>query len=392
MREVILLKYGELILKGLNRPVFEDILFKKIRRSLYKCGKFSLTQAQSTICLTPLDESFDIDEALIRLQKVFGIISIARACVVGKDINEINTVAAAYLKDTLEGVKTFKVAAKRSDKRFPLTSPQIMVETGGYLLDAFPHLKVDVHNPEIVVMVEIRDFSAYVHAGSIPGAGGMPSGSNGRAALLISGGIDSPVAGYMMAKRGIALCAVHFASPPYTSERAKIKVLDLLRQVALYSGRIICYVVPFTKIQEAIKDNCPEEYFTLIMRRFMMKVTSRLAEAENCTALITGESLGQVASQTMDALACTQAASSMQVFRPLIGMDKEEIVTVARKIGTFEISILPYEDCCTVFTPRHPRTKPKLSYVEAAESESGFNFDELLEEAIAGVEKIAIGY
>lgn len=390
MREVILLKYGELILKGLNRPAFEDILFKKIRRSLYKCGGFTQKQAQSTICITPVNDSFDIDEALIHLQKVFGIVSIARACVVNKDMGEINAAAVEYLRDVLEGVHTFKVQAKRSDKRFPLTSPQIMAETGEYLLNAFPHLKVDVHNPEIVVMVEIRDFGAYIHAGSLPGAGGMPAGSGGRAALLISGGIDSPVAGYMMAKRGVELCAVHFASPPYTSERAKIKVLDLLKLVSIYSGRIICYIVPFTKIQEAIKNNCPEEYFTIIMRRFMMKAAGQLALADGCGALITGESIGQVASQTMDALACTEAASAMPVFRPLIGMDKEEIVSVARKIGTFETSILPYEDCCTIFTPRHPRTKPKLEYVEAAES--GFDFGGLLAEAVAGAEKIAIGY
>jgi thiamine biosynthesis protein ThiI len=389
MREVILLKYGEIILKGLNRHIFEDLLFKNIRRSLYKCGSFSLTQAQSTISITPLNEGFDMDEALSRLQRVFGIVSISRACVVGKDMAEINPAAVSYLSGALGGIHTFKVTAKRSDKRFPLTSPQIAAETGAILLDAFPQLKVDVHNPEITVFVEIRDFGAYVHAGSLPGAGGLPAGSGGRAALLISGGIDSPVAGYMMAKRGVGLTAVHFASPPYTSERALNKVYELLKQVSVYSGRIICYVVPFTALQEAIRNNCPEEYSTVIMRRFMMKAAGRIAAASGCSALITGESIGQVASQTMDALICTEAASAMPVFRPLIGMDKEEIVKVARKIGTFETSIQPYEDCCTVFTPRHPNTKPRLENVEAAEM--GFNFEALLEDAVAGAEKTAIG-
>ena len=390
MQEVILLKYGELILKGLNRHLFEDILFKRIRRSLYKCGRYSLKQAQSTIFITPLDDEFDIDVALPRLQRVFGIASISRACIVEKDFEKIHKAAAPYLSDVLTGAATFKVAAKRSDKRFPLKSPEIMTELGADLLEAFPHLRVDVINPEVTVMVEIRDFGAYIHAGSLPGAGGMPAGSGGKAALLISGGIDSPVAGYMMAKRGLELFAVHFESPPYTSERAKTKVLDLLRQVSLYSGRIICYVVPFTRMQEEIKKNCPEEYFTVIMRRFMMAAANRLAAREECSALITGESLGQVASQTIDALTCTEAASELPVFRPLIGMDKEEIVAIARKIGTFETSILPYEDCCTVFTPRHPNTRPKLEHVQLAESK--FNFESLLEEAVNGAEKIAIGY
>jgi len=388
MKEVILLKYGEIILKGLNRPVFEDILTKNIKRSLYKLGHFSLTRAQSTICVDG-DETFDIDQAVIRLQKVFGIISIARAYVVKKDMASIRLAAVKYLKETLGQVKTFKVDARRSDKRFEMTSPQITADIGGYLLEAFSHLKVDLHSPEVVVMVEIRDFAAYIHAGSLRGAGGMPAGSNGRAALLISGGLDSPVAGYMLAKRGVELFAVHFFSPPYTSERAKLKVLDLLQVVSVYSGKISCFIVPFTKIQEAIKANCPEDLFTIIMRRFMMKIANVIAEHQSCSALITGESLGQVASQTMDGIACTDAACNMPVFRPLIGMDKEEIVQISRKIGTYDISIQPFEDCCTVFTPRHPRTKPKLNFVELAES--SFDFTKLLEEAVEGTEQISIG-
>jgi len=388
MKEVILLKYGEIILKGLNRPVFEDILTKNIKRSLYKLGHFSLTRAQSTICVDG-DETFDIDQAVIRLQKVFGIISVARAYVVKKDMASIRLAAVKYLKETLGQVKTFKVDARRSDKRFEMTSPQITADIGGYLLEAFSHLKVDLHSPEVVVMVEIRDFAAYIHAGSLRGAGGMPAGSNGRAALLISGGLDSPVAGYMLAKRGVELFAVHFFSPPYTSERAKLKVLDLLQVVSVYSGKISCFIVPFTKIQEAIKANCPEDLFTIIMRRFMMKIANVIAEHQSCSALITGESLGQVASQTMDGIACTDAACNMPVFRPLIGMDKEEIVQISRKIGTYDISIQPFEDCCTVFTPRHPRTKPKLNFVELAES--SFDFTKLLEEAVEGTEQISIG-
>ena len=390
MREVILLKYGELILKGLNRHVFEDQLFKRIRRSLYGCGKFELTQAQSTIRIEPLGDDFDMDAALGKLTRVFGIASISRACVAEKSMESINSLAATYLRGTLSQAKTFKVEAKRSDKAFPLTSPQIMEDTGAALLDAYPNLSVDVHNPEVTVIVEIRDRAAYIHAGHIPGAGGMPAGSAGKAALLISGGIDSPVAGWMMAKRGVGLCAVHFASPPYTSERAKIKVFDLLEKVSLYSGRIICHVVPFTKIQEAIRDGCPEEYSTLIMRRFMMKAASKIALGNECKALITGESLGQVASQTMEALACSDNASALSVYRPLIGMDKEEIVAYARRIDTLDISIQPYEDCCTVFTPRHPRTHPKLEYVVRAEE--SLDTQALLSEALAGVEIKAIGY
>lgn len=388
MREVLLLKNGEIALKGLNRPTFESILVKTIKHRLADLGSATITRAQSAMFIEPEDDDFDIDEAVSRLEKVFGFAYITRAAVVEKDIETIKEAAASYLKEELENASSFKVNAKRADKKFPLTSPQICDEVGGYLLEKFGNLHVDVHNPEITVTVEIRDFGAYIHGPAIPGAGGLPVGSSGRAAILMSGGIDSPVAAYMMAKRGVALNAIHFESPPYTSERARLKVLELVKIVSQYSGHITCHIVPFTRIQEEIRKNCPEEYFTIIMRRLMMKIASRIAEDNGCQALITGESVGQVASQTIEAMTCTEEASKLPIFRPLIGMDKEEIVRIARKIGTFDTSIQPYEDCCTVFTPRHPRTKPRLDYV--LEAESKFDFAPLVEEAIAGTKRIGI--
>ena len=306
-----------------------------------------------------------------------------------KDFESIKKTAEEYLGECLEDADTFKVEAKRSDKKFAMKSPEICRELGGYLLSKHHSLSVDVHNPDITVTVEVRDKYAFVRGNNIKGAGGMPSGTSGRACVLISGGIDSPVAAYMMAKRGIELCSVHFASPPYTSELAEMKVMELLKKVSAYSGVITTYVVPFTKIQEAIRDYCPEEYFTIIMRRIMMKISERLAKAQNCTALITGECVGQVASQTMLALACTDCAVSMPVFRPCIGMDKEEIIAISRKIDTFETSIQPYEDCCTVFTPKHPKTKPNLDDVIKAES-SIEGLDEMMDEAIKKVKKVII--
>ena len=379
MKEIILIKNGELALKGLNRRTFEDMLVKNMRRRLESIGKFKFTVAQSTIVAEPEDESVDLDETVERIGKIFGIAGFSRAAAVEKDMDIILKSAEEYLAPQLLTVRSFKVEAKRSDKKFPLKSPEICRETGGYLLRKFPHLEVDVHNPDIVVTVEVRDSSAYIHGKQIKGAGGMPTGSAGRAALLISGGIDSPVAGYMMAKRGLELMAVHFASPPYTSERAEQKVHSLLKQVSKYSGRITLFVVPFTKTQELIKDNCPEEIFTVIMRRMMMRVAQKIAAKEHAGALITGESVGQVASQTMQAIACTDAVCEMPVFRPLIGMDKDEVVAISRKIDTFDISILPYEDCCTVFTPKHPRTRPTIEYVE--ECEKALEVDKLVEEA-----------
>lgn len=368
MREIILVKNGELVLKGLNRSNFEDVLIKNMRRHLADVGSFTFTKSQSTIMVEPNDEDTDLDDAADALKKVFGIAAFSRAAVCEKDMNDIVKTAKNYLEEQLLPVKTFKVEAKRSDKKFSLNSPQICRELGGELLKAFHHLKVDVHNPDITVTVEIRDRFAFVRGGNIKGAGGMPTGTSGRAAVLISGGIDSPVAAYMMAKRGIELVAVHFASPPYTSELALIKVEQLLRKVAAYSGTITTYIVPFTEIQEAIRDYCPEDYSTLVMRRVMMKISETIAKNQNCLALITGESVGQVASQTIYALCCTDSATDMPVFRPCIGMDKDEIIAVSRKIDTFETSVQPYEDCCTVFTPKHPKTRPKPQEVADAES------------------------
>ena len=378
MKEIILIKNGELALKGLNRRTFEDMLIKNMRRRLEPAGKFKFTVAQSTIVAEPEDGA-DIEEAVERMEKIFGIAGFSRAAAVEKDMETILRSAEEYLAPLLLTARTFKVEAKRSDKKFPLKSPEICAETGGYLLRKFPHLSVDVHNPDVTVNVEIRDTHAYIHGNQIKGAGGMPTGSAGKAALLISGGIDSPVAGYMMAKRGLELIAVHFASPPYTSERAEQKVHSLLKQVSKYAGRIKLFVVPFNEIQELIKDNCPEDIFTVIMRRMMMRTAQLIAASEKAGALITGESVGQVASQTMPAIACTDAVCEIPVFRPLIGMDKDEVVAISRKIETFDISILPYEDCCTVFTPRHPKTRPTIGYVE--ECEKALETDRLSREA-----------
>ncbi len=382
MKEIVLIKLGEIALKGLNRYAFEDALKKNIKSALYGAGYFKVSIAQSTIFVTPQSD-VDMDEVCDRISRVFGIVSFSRACVCEKDINDIYEKAPEYLADTLRFAKTFKVEAKRSDKKFPMTSPEIMREVGGKILEKFPHLTVDVRNPEVKVIVEIRDFGAYVHAGQEKGAGGIPVGTGGNGAILISGGIDSPVAAYMLAKRGLKLTAIHFASPPYTSERAEDKVQRLLMKVCRYAGPITMLTVPFTKIQETIKDECPEELFTIIMRRMMMKISCILARNYDCSALITGESLGQVASQTISAIACTDDASDIPVFRPLIGMDKEEIIQISRKIDTFDISIEPFEDCCTVFTPKHPRTRPVLKFVRFAEEDA--HLDELINEAVENI-------
>ena len=386
--EILLIKNGELALKGLNRSSFEDVLVKNIRRRLRPLGSFQIRRAQSTIYIEPQADGIDLDTAADRVAHVFGISAFSRARVVAKDIDVICAEAPLYLADQLRDAKTFKVEAKRSDKTFPLGSPAICAEVGGAVLSKFPHLKVDVRNPELLIMVEIRDFGAYIHAAQLPGAGGMPVGTAGRSGLLISGGIDSPVAAYMMAKRGLQLTAIHFASPPYTSERAEMKVLSLLGKVANYAGRISVNIVPFTHIQEEISRRCPEELFTLLMRRFMMRIAERVAVADGCHSLITGESLGQVASQTAQALAVTDAVCTVPVFRPVIGMDKEEIIRIARRIDTFDISIQPYEDCCTVFTPRHPRTRPTMAMLE--EAESALPIEEWIEEAIAGMRRITV--
>ena len=388
MKEIILLKNGEIALKGLNRSVFEDKLISNARRRLEELGKFGFRKAQSTIFVEPKDEDIDLDEAVDILQKVYGIIALTKAAVVEKDFEEIKQTAITYLKDELMEAKTFKVDAKRSDKSFPLKSPEICRELGGYILEHFPHLSVDVHNPDVNVVVEVRDYAAYVHGKQLPGAGGIPVGSGGRALLLLSGGIDSPVAGAMMAKRGLEVYAIHFASPPYTSERAKQKVITLAEKMTAYCGRMNLFVVPFTEIQERIKDDCPEELFTIIMRRYMMRIACRIARQQDCEALVTGESVGQVAGQTIQAMACTDAVADMPVFRPVVGMDKEEIIKISHKIDTFETSILPYEDCCTVFTPKHPRTKPVLKFVEQAEQ--AMDMENLIDRAVKGTECLKI--
>ena len=388
MQEIILIKNGELVLKGLNRNTFEDILIKNMRKALRELGEFTFTKSQSTIMVKSVQEDCDLDEAVSILTKVFGIAALSRAAVAEKDMDSIMAISRDYLADELGMAKTFKGEAKRSDKTFPLKSPEISRELGGFLLSKFNHLKVDVHNPDVTVTVEIRDNYAFIRGNNIKGAGGMPVGTSGRAAVLISGGIDSPVASYMMAKRGIELVAIHFASPPFTTELAEKKVMQLLGKVAQYSGAITTYVVPFTEIQQQIRKECPEEYFTIIMRRYMMKISEILARHQNCSALITGESVGQVASQTIYALACTDAAADMPVFRPCIGMDKDEIIRISRTIDTFETSIQPYEDCCTVFTPKHPKTRPKLE--EVIKAESALNSEELIKAAVENARRSVI--
>ena len=380
MKEIILAKYGEIALKGLNKNSFEDLLIKNIKRRLKPIGRFEYSRQQSTIYIIPEDESIDLDYTMGKLQTVFGIAVICRAAVIEKNFEKICEGTIEYLTDTLSYAKTFKVEAKRADKRFPMKSPEICSELGGVILEKFSNLKVDVKNPEVTVTVEIRDTKAYVHAVKIQGAGGLPVGSSGKAMLLLSGGIDSPVAGYMMAKRGIHISAIHYISPPYTSERARMKVEQLCQKLTGYCGNISFFCVPFTEIQETIKDKCPEEYFTIIMRRLMMEIAQKISQKDECLALITGESVGQVASQTLKAIACTDAVCRMPVFRPLIGMDKTEIISVSRKIDTFDISIQPYEDCCTVFTPKHPKTRPCPGEVEKAQN--CFDFSQMIQRAV----------
>ena len=389
MNDIILLKLGEIVLKGLNRKSFEQKLMGNIRRRLAPLGNFRVYCLQSTVYVEG-EEGADMDAAFEAMQQVFGVISLSRAAPCEKNKEAIARLAIEYLRDEMESAKSFKVESKRSDKAFPMTSIELSQYVGGELADAYPDTAVDVHDPELTVHIEVRDLAAYVHAAPVPGAGGMPVGSNGVAVTLLSGGIDSPVSTYMIAKRGVRLIPVHFFSFPYTSQQAKDKVVELGRQLTAYCGRMTMEVVPFTHIQEEIRDKCPEEYFTLIMRRFMMRIAQHIAEANGAKAIVTGENLGQVASQTMEAMASTQAVTHLPVLQPLIGMDKEEIITIARKIGTFDTSILPYEDCCTVFTPRHPRTRPQVSEVEAAES--ALNVDGLVQEAIQGIERISLDH
>lgn len=380
MKELILCKYGEIALKGLNKSNFESVLCKNVKRRLQSLGQFSVTRAQSTVYVEPLEEGIDMDEAVERLKKVFGIAKLTRALEVEKSMDAILNDTMDYLAIAFDGYRTFKVNAKRADKKFPVKSPEICSELGHKILEQFPEMKVDVHEPDVTVTVEIREKHAFVNALRIDGAGGIPVGTGGRGMLLLSGGIDSPVAGYMIAKRGVQVQAIHFEAPPYTSERARLKVEKLASEIAEYCGDIFFHCVPFTEIQETIRDQCPEELFTIIMRRLMMEIAQRISAKEDCAALITGESLGQVASQTMYAMVCTDAACRMPVLRPCIGLDKSEIVEISRKIGTFETSILPYEDCCTVFTPKHPKTRPLLDDVEKAQN--SFDFDPLIQKAV----------
>lgn len=389
MKEIILAKYGEIILKGGNRPRFESILMRNIKNALYNVAKTRQRLAQATIYIEVEDED-KIDLVADRLSKIFGILTITRAALCEKNIEDIKRTAREYLKEDLTDGKRFKVEAKRSDKAFPLNSPQICMEVGGYLDDELEGIIVDVHNPDVTVKVEVRDYGAYVYANEnrIKGQGGMPIGTGSKATLLLSGGIDSPVAGHMIAKRGVEIDAVHFFSYPYTSERAKEKVISLASIVARYTSKINLYIVPFTEIQLAIRDNCPEEQMTLIMRRFMMRISERIAKKHKSKALVTGESVGQVASQTIAALDATNAVVDMPVLQPLIGMDKPEIIERSIAIDAYETSILPYEDCCTVFTPKHPVTNPKRKNLE--ESEKHLDIEGLIEKAIEGVELIEV--
>lgn len=390
MKEIFLLKLGEIVLKGANKRQFEDKLRQNVRRRMRPYGNFDVYLMQSTVYVEPMDELCDVDGAWDACNSIFGLVSLCRCRACEKVMDSIFSTVEEYIGDELDCAESFKVESKRSDKRFPLTSIGISQEIGGRLAEAHPNCRVDVHNPAYTVYVEIRDLAAYVHGPAVPGAGGLPTGVGGRAMCLLSGGIDSPVAAYMMAKRGVEIECVHFFSYPYTSELAKNKVLELARLVTRYCGRMTVNVVSFTQIQEAIRDNCPEEFFTLIMRRFMMEISQRIGKDHGCEALITGENLGQVASQTMQAMAVTGAVVDVPIFMPLVGMDKEEIVSIARKIGTMQTAILPYEDCCTVFTPKHPKTKPTLN--QLIHAEKNLDREALILQAIEHTEKITVKY
>lgn len=389
MDRLIMIRYGEIMLKGLNRSFFENKLVSNIKEALNGMENAKLDKKRGRIFIEPRDDSFDIEKAIKRLTKVFGIVSVSPVWRVNNDFEEIKNCAFNITKELLDkGIgTTFKVETKRGNKQFYMDTPEINRELGAYLLSQFPFLTVDVNNPSFTVNVEVREFT-YLYTEVIHGFGGMPVGSNGKAMLLISGGIDSPVAGWMMAKRGLEIDAVHFYSYPYTSERSKEKVIDLMKVLSEYCHKTNLYVVPFTDIQLEIADKCPHDQMTIIMRRIMMKIAEKLAEKTGARALITGESLGQVASQTLQAIEVTNAAVKMPVFRPLIGMDKNEVIEIARKIQTFDISILPFEDCCTVFVAKHPETKPRLDRI--IKSESKLDMDRLINEALETTEIINI--
>ena len=380
--EMFLLKLGEVVLKGLNRRSFEDRLLTNTRRRMKACGSFNIYMRQSTIYVEPKNDECDMEAAYQACQQIFGVVAVARAVPCEKSVEAIVETAKTYLADAFAQARTFKVESKRADKHFYLNSIQISQTVGGELAEAFPNVSVDVHKPDLTVYVEIREKFAYVHAPSVPGAGGLPIGTGGHAVSLLSGGLDSPVSSWMIARRGVELEMVHFVSPPYTSQQAQDKVVELARLLTASCGRMIVHIIPFTEIQEEIRRSCPEEFFTLIMRRFMMRLAQAVAKKAGANALVTGESLGQVASQTMLSLGVTEAVTDMPVLRPLIGMDKVEIIRLARRIGTYDTSILPYEDCCTVFTPRHPCTRPVLADIEAAEA--ALDVEGLVARALAG--------
>ena len=390
MKEIFLLKLGEIVLKGANKRQFEAKLRSNVKRRMRHYGNFDVYIMQSTVYVEPMDDECDVDGAWDACHTIFGVVSLCRCRPCEKNLDAIFEAVENYLGDDLDCAKSFKVESKRSDKQFPLTSIGISQEIGGRIAEAHPDLLVDVHHPEYTVYVEVRDLAAYVHGPAEPGAGGLPTGVGGRAMCLLSGGIDSPVAAYMIGKRGVEIECVHFFSYPYTSQLAKDKVIELARLVTRYTGRMTVNVVGFTEIQEAIRDNCPEEFFTLVMRRFMMDISQRIAKHDGCGALITGENLGQVASQTMEAMAVTGAVVDIPIFMPLVGMDKEEIVTIARKIGTMQTSILPYEDCCTVFTPKHPKTKPTIA--QLLDVEKKLDREALIQRALENIERIAVKY
>lgn len=379
MQTVILIKEGEIALKGLNRRTFEETLIKNLRLQLRSMGKFIFERGQSTITIRSLDNN-DLSEIAERIKAVFGIAAFSIAYAVPKTMEAITHAVPQIMRSYMQPKTTFKVKAKRSDKSFPFTSPQIERELGHLLLTHFPECAVDVHHPKIKIRIEIREKEAYIYPARVIGAGGIPVGTSGKGLLLLSGGIDSPIAGYRMAKRGMRIEAVHFASPPYTSKRALQKTENLAEKIARYTGPIPFFHVPFTEIQENIRQYCKEDYFTIIMRRIMIKIAQKIAENEKINALITGESLGQVASQTIQAILCTDHAANIPILRPLIGLDKLEIIQTAREIDTFETSILPYEDCCTVFTPKHPKTKPVIE--EVIKEESSFNFGPFIQQAL----------
>jgi len=382
MNDIILLKQGEIVLKGLNKRDFEQRLIKNVKYRLGKIAEFNVYALQSTVYAEPMSDC-DMAAALDAAKKVFGANTVTKAAACEKDKDAIIETASKYLATELKTAKTFKVESKRADKRFPMSSIELSQYVGGTLHDLFPHLKPDMNNPELTVHVEIRDHAAYIHGPALQGGGGLPTGTGGRMVTLLSGGIDSPAASYLMAKRGVELIPVHFYSHPYTSVAAKEKVIKLTEILTEYCGWLKPVLISFTKIQEQIRENCPENLLTVLMRRFMMRIAERIAKDNGCTAIITGDNLGQVASQTAEALAVTEQCIDIPVFRPLIAMDKKEIVDVARKIGTYETSILPYEDCCTVFTPRRPKTKPKLD--EVLEAETLLDVEGLIEEALKGI-------